>query len=107
MDASTRFDTQIVGALPVISEFCGDLRLSEIIDEVVPWEGEIPLGTLVEVLVMNRLLEPKALFRIGEWADDAGITDYFNLTAEQLNDDCLGRALERIADHRRRMRTRR
>jgi transposase len=99
MDASTRFDTQIVGALPVIAEFCNHLRLSEIIDEVVPWEGDLPLGTLVEVLVMNRLLEPKALFRIGEWADDAGVTDYFNVTAEQLNDDCLGRALERIADH--------
>jgi transposase len=99
MDASTRFDTQTVGALPVISEFCDQLRLAEIIDKAVPWEGNIPLGTLVEVLIMNRLMKPKALFRIGEWADEAGVTDYFGLTAEQLNDDCLGRALERINKH--------
>jgi transposase len=100
MDACTRFDTQRVGALPVISSFCDLLQLGETVDRVVPWEGEVPLGDLVEVLVINRLLQPKAMFRIGEWAQTAGVTDYFKLTAEQLNDDRLGRALERIADHR-------
>src|SRR5262245_38269081 len=89
MDASTRFDTQIVGAMPVIAEFCDQIRLGKIIDQVVPWEGSIPLGNLVQVLVMNRLLKPSALFRVGEWADQAGVTDYFGVTAEQLNDDCL------------------
>src|SRR6266705_2178620 len=100
MDASTRFDTQIVGALPVVVHFCDLLRLGETIDRVVPWEGEVPLGVLVEILVSNRLLQPKAMFRIGEWAQTAGLTNYFNLTADQLNDDRLGRGLERIADHR-------
>jgi transposase len=100
MDASTRFDTQIVGALPVIADFCQELRLGETVDQVVPWQGEVALGDLVEVMVINRLLEPKAMFRIGEWAQTASVTDYFGLTSEQLNDDRLGRALERIADHR-------
>ena len=100
MDASTRFDTQIVGALPVIAEFCEQLRVGETVDQVVPWKGDVPLGDLVEVMVINRLLEPKAMFRIGEWARTASVTDYFGLTTEQLNDDRLGRALERIADHR-------
>src|SRR5262249_47490220 len=47
----------------------------------------------------NRLLQPKALFRIGQWAQAAAVTDYYGLTAEQLNDDRLGRALERLAEH--------
>jgi transposase len=99
MDAHVRFDTQIVGALPVITQYFDRLGLAAIVDDLVPWEGEVPLGTLVEVLIANRLLKPKALFRTGEWAAKAGLTDYYGLTAAELNDDRLGRALERLADH--------
>ena len=100
MDATTRFDTQIIGALPVITNYLERLNMAKIIDDTVPYEGDVPLGTLVEVMVINRLLRPQALFRVGEWAENAAVTDYFDLTAEQLNDDRLGRILERIADHR-------
>jgi transposase len=99
MDASVRFDTQIIGALPVIVHYFERLRLGEIIDEVVPWGGEVPLGTVVEIMIANRLLNPQALYRIGDWAHDAGLTDYYGVTAEQINDDLLGRALERLAKH--------
>jgi transposase len=99
MDAHTRFQTQIVGALPVITHYLERLDLAATIDELVPWEGDVPLGTLVEVLIANRLLQPKALFRVGRWAETAAVTDYFGLTAKQLNDDRLGRALERLAAH--------
>ncbi len=99
MDAYTRFQTQIVGALPVITHYFEQIDLAATIDGLVPWEGDVPLGTLVEVLVANRLLQPKALFRVGQWAETAALTDYFGLTVEQLNDDRLGRALERLAAH--------
>jgi transposase len=99
MDASVRFDTQIIGALPLISDYFERLGLGAIINEVVPWEGGVPLGTLVEIMCANRLLNPQALYRIGEWAQEAGLTDYYGVTAEQLNDDILGRALERVAKH--------
>lgn len=99
MDASVRFDTQIIGALPLISDYFERLGLGAIINEVVPWEGGVPLGTLVEIMCANRLLNPQALYRIGEWAQEAGLTDYYGVTAEQLNDDLLGRALERVAKH--------
>jgi transposase len=83
----------------VIVHYFERLGLSAIINDSVPWEGGVPLGTLVEVMVANRLLNPKALFRVGEWADMAGLTDYYGVTVEQLNDDLLGRALERLAKH--------
>ena len=100
MDAHVRFDTQVVGALPVVVHYVERLQLRSIIDELVPWEGNVPLGTLTEILVINRLLQPKAMFRIGDWAAKAGLTDYYGVSAEQLNDDLLGRALERLAKHR-------
>ncbi len=99
MDARTRVDTQLVGALPLVGAMLERWGLSEIVDQVVPWEGDVPLGTLVEVLVTNRLLNPKAMYAIGDWAAKAAVTDYYGLSAEQLNDDRLGRALERIAEH--------
>src|SRR4051794_36900113 len=99
MDRHTCFDTQIVGALPAIVHYLGQLDLAATVDRLVPWRGDVPLGTLVEVMVANRLLQPKALFRIGQWFEAAAVTDYFGLTADQLNDDRLGRALERLADH--------
>jgi Domain of unknown function (DUF4277)/Transposase DDE domain len=99
MDAHVRFQTQLVGALPVLTRYFEQIDLAATIDGLVPWEGDVPLGILVEVLVANRLLQPKALFRVGQWAETAALTDYFGLTVEQLNDDRLGRALERLAEH--------
>jgi transposase len=99
MDAATRFDTRIVGALPVVVDFLDKLQLAKHIDDAVPWEGDVPLGTLVEVMICNRLLQPKALFRLDQWAQTAAVTDYFGLQPGQLNDDRLGRALERLAAH--------
>src|SRR4051794_31421552 len=99
MDARARADTQIVGALPLVAAMLEQWGLAAIVDRTVPWDGEVPLGTLVEILVLNRLLNPKALYALGDWATQAALTDYYGLSAEQLNDDRFGRALERIADH--------
>lgn len=99
MDATTRFSTKRVGALPVVVAYLEKMRLAEVIDAHVPWEGDVPLGTLIEIMVCNRLLNPKAQYRIGEWAERAGVCDYYNLSCDQLNDDRLGRALERVAKH--------
>lgn len=99
MDATTRFSTLRIGALPVIVAYLEKMELARLIDEHVPWEGEIPLGTLVEIMICNRLLNPKAQYKIGEWAQRAGVCDFYGVKAEQLNDDRLGRALERIATH--------
>lgn len=99
MDATTRFTTERVGALPVIAGYLGKLGLREIIDEFVPWQGDVPLGTLVEVMICNRLLNPKAQYKIGEWAQKSRVCEYYGVSQEALNDDALGRALERIATH--------
>src|SRR5215213_5662111 len=97
--AARQFDTQRVGALPVIALFCERLRLARTVDDAVPCEGDVPLGDLVEILVANRLLDPKPLYKLGSWAAKSTLADFYNLTEEQLHDDRIGRALERLADH--------
>ncbi len=96
MDASTRFDTQTVGALPVIVEYLERLQVAKTIDRLIPYEGEVPLGTLVEIMIINRLLAPQPLFRLDEWAQATGVAAYYGLDPGQLNDDRIGRALERL-----------
>src|SRR5947209_12600872 len=39
------------------------------------------------------------MYRVGDWAEKAGLTDYQGVTAQQLNDGRLGRMLERAAVH--------
>lgn len=99
MDATTRFETARVGAMPLTCAMFDKLGLAELVNRVVPYEGDVELGAIIEVMVLNRLLQPKAMFRIGKWAKEASVADYFGLTAEQLNDDRLGRACERIAEY--------
>jgi transposase len=99
MDAATRFDTQTVGALPAIVQYLDDLRVAETVNRVVPWEGDVPLGTLVEIMMINRLLAPRPLFRVDEWAQATGVSQYYGLEPGQLHDDRLGRALERVAKY--------
>jgi len=99
MATTATFNTQRVGALPVIAEFCERLQLRKIVNDTVPWQGDVPLGDLVEILVANRLLEPKPLYKLGSWASKATLAQFYNLTEEMLHDDRIGRALERVAAH--------
>lgn len=100
MDAGTRFETRGVGGLPVVQAFLEELEVGKRIDELVPWEGDVPLGVLTEILICNRLLAPKALFRVGQWAEQASLTEYYGVTRKELNDDRLGRVLERLHKYR-------
>jgi len=99
MGKSTQYDTEIIGAFPVIAEYLKKLGVARIINELVPWQGNVPLGTLAEILILNRMLHSKAIVRVGEWAGKAAVTEYYGVTAEQLNDDLLGRALERLSEY--------
>ena len=99
MDATIRFDTNVVGAMPVIVSYFDRLGLRDVINELVPWQGEVPLGDLIEILILNRLLNSKAMFKIGDWTAKASVDEFYGLSATDLNDDRLGRALERIAEH--------
>jgi transposase len=96
MNASTVFDTEVIGSLPILVAYLDRLQLAEIVNKTVPWKGDIPLGTVVEVLILNRLLNPTAMYRMDEWAQSSGVAAYYGLKPNDLNDDLLGRALERL-----------
>lgn len=102
-DLSTSFEIESVlqlGGLPVIKDFCERLGLARLIDEHLPLAPQAGIGhgaTLV-ALVMNKLSDPKPLYKIEEWAETFGVEPLLGIVPEHLNDDRLGRMLDSVAD---------
>jgi transposase len=53
-------------------------------------------GRLVEVLVLNRLMAPRPLYRMGEWLQGSVLTHRLGLDPAQVNDARLGRLLDAL-----------
>ncbi|GAA0441168.1 hypothetical protein Acor_11790 [Acrocarpospora corrugata] len=91
----------MLGALPVVAEFCSRLRIRELVDEACPVRdlAELTHGQVIEVLVANRLTSPAPLVHVQEWARTWAVAETFGVDPDLLNDDRIGRALDAIAPH--------
>ena len=83
-----------VGAVPVIYPFLEELRVRETINALRQTKAEIDLGRLVEVLILNRLMAPQPLYRVGEWATRTVVASMFGLSSRKLYDQRFGRGLD-------------
>jgi transposase len=79
------------------------LGLDRLCAELMP-EGreDVPWATVASVLVMARLCEPSSELHIAEdYYRTTALEDLLDLPAEQVNDDRLYRALDRLLPHKR------
>ncbi|MFC0862704.1 IS1634 family transposase [Sphaerimonospora cavernae] len=92
---------KMLGALPVVADFCSRLRIRQIIDDACPVRdvAELTHGQVIEVLVANRLTSPSPLVHVQEWARTWAVAEAFGVDPDLLNDDRIGRALDAIAPH--------
>jgi transposase len=91
---------KLLGALPVVAEFCRRLDLQGIVDRACPMRAEVARvthGQVIEALVANRLTSPRPLLRVQDWAGEWAVEEVFGIEADALNDDRIGRALDAIA----------
>jgi Domain of unknown function (DUF4277) len=90
---------KLLGALPVVADFCQRLDLRGIIDRACPVREVATLthGQVIQVLVANRLTSPTPLWRVQDWARTWAVPEVFGIPAAALNDDRIGRALDAIA----------
>jgi hypothetical protein len=90
---------KMLGALPVIAEYCRRLDLAGIIDRACPVRdlGYLSHGQVIEALVANRLTSPAALVRVSDWARGDAVAEVFGIDPALLNDDRIGRAFDAIA----------
>jgi hypothetical protein len=90
---------KLLGALPVVADFCQRLDLQGIVDRACPVRQVATLthGQVICALVANRLTSPTPLLRVEDWARAWAVTEVFGIVPEALNDDRVGRALDAIA----------
>jgi transposase len=92
-----------VAALPILDHLLRRLRLRDFLHEHLPREDRrcrVATATGLLVLVQNLLISREPLYGVGEWAA-RHVPGRLGLTPEQLpalNDDRVGRCLDRLFD---------
>ena len=90
------------GALAVIVPLLEQMKVREIIDQHIPrdTQAEFSHGSVLSLLIAARVFSPVALMNVAEWAGDSGADCSWNIPAEKLNDDRLGRGLDAFFEQR-------
>ena len=91
---------KMLGALPVLAEYCHRLDLAGIIDRACPIRTDVAIlthGQVIEALVANRLSAPTPLLHVTDWARAWAVEETFDIPPDALNDDRIARALDAIA----------
>jgi transposase len=88
-----------LGALPVLYAVLDVLQVRSIINRYAPNRREVDNGTVTQVLVLNRLMAPRPLWRIADWAAKTVLVHKLGVPASKFNDDRLARTLDDLAPH--------
>lgn len=103
IDLAGRFElcSEQLGALPIVCRFLERMRLGELLERYLPEAGArsaLPAARAIGVLVRNLCLAHQPLYRLGEWAAPYRAS-LLGVCVDQLgllNDDRVGRALDRL-----------
>jgi transposase len=90
-----------MGAVPVLYALLETLRVREIINHHCPTAAEVEHGTVAVVMILNRLMAPRPLYRIADWLARTVLVYQLGVPAEKLNDDRLARTLDALSQHTR------
>ena len=95
--------TYDVGALPIINRILERMRLSDILKQSLPDDDprtQLPTHRGLLVLVRNILSSREPVYGIGQWASSYApdLFDMWHHEMDRLNDDRVGRCLDRLFD---------
>jgi len=90
-----------LGALPVLYGLLEVLQVRDIINRHCPTAAEVDHGTVALVLILNRLVAPRPLYRVADWLARTVLVYQLGVPAAKFNDDRLGRTLDAISEHGR------
>ncbi len=88
-----------LGALPLLYTILDELKVGEVINHYVPTQSKLKHGTVVMVLVLNRLHAPRALHRIADWMGQTVLVKIMGVEAARFNKDRLARTLSALEPH--------
>jgi len=92
-----------LGALPIIDHFLERLGVMEVLERyLAPSDRRLrlPAANALRVLVCNLVIHKEPVYALGEWARafDPSVLGVGGEEIQLLNDDRLGRGLERLFD---------
>jgi transposase len=88
-----------LGALPILVTLLNRLQVRQIINRHCPTQSPVDHGAVALVLVLNRLMAPRPLYKIVNWLSTTLIAEYLGISRHKFNDDRLGRTLDVLAEH--------
>jgi transposase len=91
-----------LGPLALLGPLLERMQVAEIIDRHLPPDPQLAFshGQVLSLLLAARLSGPTALVNVPVWAEKTGADILWNLPADKLNDDRLGRALDAFFNQR-------
>jgi transposase len=88
-----------LGAIPVLLPILEALGLVETVNHYCPGRDSVSHGVVALLLSVNRLMAPKPLYRVQEWAAETILPDHLDVAPEQLYDVRLARTLDDLYPH--------
>jgi len=88
-----------LGALPVLVALLERLQVRGIINRHCATRSPVDHGAVALVLVLNRLMAPRPLYKMVDWLASTLIAEHLGIPADKFNDDRLGRTLDVLAAH--------
>lgn len=84
------------GPLALLVPLLDRLHVAQVIDQHLPPDPQLEFshGRVLSLLLAARLARPTALVNIPDWATQTGADILWDIPADKLNDDRLGRALD-------------
>jgi transposase len=85
-----------LGPLALLTPLLDRMQVANIIDRHLPPDPQLEFshGQVLSLLLAARLSSPTALVNVADWAAHNGADILWNIPADKLNDDRLGRALD-------------
>jgi uncharacterized protein DUF4277 len=95
-DATVADQTRAFGPLALIAPLLQRLGIADIIDGHLPPDPQLEFshGRVLSLLLAARLCQPTALVNVPTWAEATAADLLWDIPAQSLNDDRLGRALD-------------
>ena len=87
-----------VGHIPAIAQMCHRLGLIDLINESIPCNTDIDIGTLVTGMICDTLSGRSPLYKVEEFIaqQDTELLFGTHVNSHSFNDDALGNTLDRI-----------
>ena len=91
-----------LGPVALFHPLLQKLDVAGIIDRHLPPDPQLEYshGQVLTLLLAARLSQPTALMNVADWAEKTGTEFLWNIPADKLNDDRLGRSLDAFFDKR-------